>query len=158
MNQIAILQHLCKPETLLEVLEASAINLVHVIDARIPAPDPAGLVDRQVRLPCPLLIHGITRRPVCVVVALNNLWPRDVLSIGDVKARPLVKRLVPGGYRRVCWRVFTQPHKRLGADASGCLLVGVAAARHELETEINVAGLIEGKTTKDEVPAVKAGN
>ena len=147
MNQVAVLQHLRKPEALLEVRIAPAVGDVHVVDAREAAADAARLVDGEEGLPRPLLVDGVAGGAVGVVVALDDLGPQHVAAAGDPEAGALVEGLLVGGRPRVVGRVavvrlVVLPVEHLGSDARRRLLVCVAAPVHERKTEVNITLLV----------------
>lgn len=156
MNQVAILEHLGKPEALLEVGEAAAAGDVDVVDGAVPAAGAARLVDGEVRLPRPLLVLGVPRGAVRVVVALDDLGPQVVGGAVDPEARALVEGLVAGRGRGVGRRVLAQPAERLGPDLGRRLRVRVAAARDQLQAKVDVRRLVERQPAQDEVAAVEA--
>lgn len=156
MDQVAILEHLGKPEALLEVGEAAAAGDVDVVDGAVPAAGAARLVDGEVRLPRPLLVLGVAGGAVRVVVALDDLGPQVVGSAVDPEARAFVEGLVSGRGRGVGRRVLAQPAERLGPDLGRRLRVRVAAPRNQLQAKVDVRRLVERQPAQDEVAAVKA--
>src|SRR5690349_12744224 len=105
MDQIAVLQHLGKPKTLLKIIIPTAIGLVHVFYTREPAPDTTHLRHPLESLPRPVLVLCIARRAVGVVVTLNDLGPEDIVAVCYPETRRVVKRGLVGRRRRVVGRV-----------------------------------------------------
>lgn len=162
MGQIAVFEHLGEPEALLEVVEATAIGRVHVLDARKPTPDAARLVDSLKSVPGPVLILGVSRRTVGIVVALNDLRPQHVIATGDPEARLIVKRLLVLRWRRIGTRVKRAlrilPRENFRADPGCRRRVRLVAAVNEREPKIRVGLLAEREAAEDEVATVKTSH
>lgn len=66
-----------------------------------------------------ILIQAVSSCAVCIVKALNDLRPKRIATVGDVKASTLVER------RLVGWDGCLVPREAFGTDAGQCRIVSV---------------------------------
>lgn len=162
MNQITILQHLRKPEAILEIIIAPSTRRINILQLRKPATHTSRRINGHKCIPSPIPVCLITGRSVRVVETLNNFRTKDVIAVRDEEAGFFVECSL------VCWRLGVvgvigrsavgDPAEDLGANAGGGAGVGIFAAFDELETEVDVLLLLEGEPTEDEGSAVETGN
>lgn len=98
MYQIRILHDLRKQETLLEVIEASSTHHINIIDSREATAGATGCVDGDKSIPSPVTVRLVSGSAVCIVIALDNLWSKNIIRGGDPKAGCIVKSF-RGGWR-----------------------------------------------------------
>lgn len=120
LDQEAVLEDLGEPEALLEVGLLAAAHRVDIRDAAEADAGAGRLVDSQERVPRPVLVLGVARRPVCVVEALDHLGPQHVAARRDpepgfrVEVCPLIwRRLVVA---RVGSKLAVLPPEHFGSD------------------------------------------
>jgi hypothetical protein len=162
MNQITILQHLRKQETILKILKPASPRLIHIIQLRKAAPSSRRPINRHKRIPRPIPILLIPCRSVRIIEALDNLRTKDVIGGRDVEPRFFVERSLVRWGRRVGSiierGVRLDPAEGFRADAGDGGGVRVFAAVDEEETEVDVFLLFEDEAAEDEVSAVETGD
>jgi hypothetical protein len=154
MNQVAILQHLGKPEAVLEVIVSTSIRRINILQLREPAAHTCRRVDGHEGIPSPISVCLVTRRPVGVVETLKHFRTKDIFAIGDVETGLFVKRCLVGWWpwviRVIGCGTVGDPAEDLWADACEVADVSVVAAVDELQTEVNVFLFFKSKTAEDE--------
>lgn len=156
-DKVQVLEGLSKEETLLDIVEASTVGFVDIVQAREARASAALLVDVVEASPSHVLVLLVTSDPVRVVDALHGLGPEDVVGDGGPETGLLVEVLLVGG-RGVGGVVGVDPVEDLGTDTRGSLEVGLEVGLGELKTEVDVLLLLEDDTGEDEVAADEAGH
>lgn len=156
-DEVQVLEGLSKEETLLNIVEASTVSLVDIVQAREARAGAALLVDVVEASPSHVLVLLVTSDTVRVVDALHGLGAEDVVGNGGPETSLLVEVLLVGG-RGVGGVVGVNPVEDLGTDTRGGLEVGLEVGLGELKTEVDVFLLLEDDTGEDVVAADEAGH
>lgn len=154
-DEVQILERLCKPEALHVVKVAAAIRLGNVAHASIGGTSLGYFLHVPKGFPCHILVLAIAGDTVSVVYALDGLGTQDVRGRGDPETGLVVEPGLVGGRLLAVGLGGVDPAEALGANAGGCLLVGLVVGVGELDTVVNVLLLVEEDTAKDEVAASK---
>ena len=97
------------------------------------------------------MILAITRRAISVVERFQHFRAQRITAIRYVESRALVER------RLVSWYLAGIPREGLGTNAGQSLIVSVLTAGDEFEAKVDVLLFFEDEATKNEVPAIEAG-
>jgi hypothetical protein len=146
LDEVAVLQHLGEPETLLGVVEAASVRLIHVHDGAEADTGRAGPVDVEEGVPGPVLVLRVPCGAVGVVVTLDDLGTQDVGRGGDPEAVLVVESRLIAWRGPVVGRVDCElavlPAEALRPDARRSANVGLVASLDELEAKVDVLPLV----------------
>ena len=150
-NQVQILERLSKPEALHVIKVAAAISLGNVAHAGVGGPSLGYFLHVAKGLPCHVLVLAVAGDAVGVVQALHGLGAQDVRGRGGPEAGLVVELGLVGGRLLAVGLGGVDPAEALGANAGGCLLVGLVVRVGELDAVVDVLLLVEEDTAEDEV-------
>lgn len=160
LDEVAIFEDLGEPETLLEVGLVAAAGGVNVVDGAEADPRACRFVYSHERIPGPVLVLGVARRPVRVIKPLDHLGTQDVAASRNpepglgVEVGPLRRRRLVVG--RVDRQLAVLPPEHFWPDLRLRKLVRLVAAVHELEAVVNVVLVVEREAAQDETATIKA--
>lgn len=161
MNQIAILHHFRKQETILKVVETASLRCINIIQFRKPGSHSARAVDGNESIPGPVSVGLVAGCAVGVVERFDDFWSQNIVRASDIEARFFVESKLISWRLGICGgrdrSVGLDPTEDFRTNTSKSALIRIMTAVHELEAEIDVFLLFEGEATEDERSTVETG-